>query len=438
MSSLEEKLCSMKSCESASRVLNGISLISLQTVDVLKALYRRNSIIMYDTGMGKTYIASAYIRMLLNKYPDWHFLMFVKKGQLEQTPDEMAKCIGINVAICTGDKKVAQKIMFNNEFLNYRLLLLTHDALRNTDIMKKLLEYKGFFKALVIDEAHNLNDAKSSARGAMFKALCKRFEYKLALTATPIVSAPEQLARLANILDERSYPDADILTRQLAKGQFCFENDPCFFIERTRADFGFESEIIGHSILVEAMSHQINCSGNNLMNICKGRGAVNQAKKLIDFIKEKGTDKGLVYIRHHATREWVLPFLDEAGIKYACINGETSSIERRRIMDEFNNKKELKIVITSLEESINLDCSWVMFYEFTLNVAQVIGRAYRGLYSKVLDVYFMFTADTGEWDYFQRHVLSRAVMIKEIVAKSYDAVFDVAKQGYVGEEDRYD
>ena len=136
-------------------------------------------------------------------------------------------------------------------------------------------------------------------------------------------------------------------------------------------------------------------------------------------------ERGLVYINQHVIREWVLRFLDNAGIRYGCINGKTSKLEDEEVMDKFNNKKDLDVVITSVTEAIDLDCDWVMFYEYTVNVAQMIGRASRGLKDKTLKVYFMITEDTGELRYFYDNIYSVSEVIQKVVGKRYDAVFDV-------------
>ena len=65
--SLEKKLCSMKSCKAVSKVLEQDNLHDLQSIDVLKMLAHKHAIAIYDTGLGKTFLASAIMKMLHNK-----------------------------------------------------------------------------------------------------------------------------------------------------------------------------------------------------------------------------------------------------------------------------------------------------------------------------------------------------------------------------------
>ena len=48
-------------------VLNGYVLEDFQTVDALTAIVRKVAVLSHDTGMGKTVIASAIIKMLHNQ-----------------------------------------------------------------------------------------------------------------------------------------------------------------------------------------------------------------------------------------------------------------------------------------------------------------------------------------------------------------------------------
>ena len=67
MNEIEKVLIESKSFQAIETILLEDRLIKLQAVDVLAMLYRKAAIVSYDTGMGKTYLAAAVIRMLLNQ-----------------------------------------------------------------------------------------------------------------------------------------------------------------------------------------------------------------------------------------------------------------------------------------------------------------------------------------------------------------------------------
>lgn len=132
-------------------------------------------------------------------------------------------------------------------------------------------------------------------------------------------------------------------------------------------------------------------------------------------------------MNQHSIRNWILPFLDKEGIKYSCINGNTPGDERQRIMKQFNEEKSLDVIITSVTTAIDLDCDYVIFYEFTVNVKQMIGRAHRGLGDKDLDIVYIITEDSDEVDYFMNNIWARCEMIRDVLGQDYSEMEDVER-----------
>lgn len=408
--------------------INEDSLHPLQALDVVKMMMRKTSLCMYGTGTGKTYIASALIQWLYLLNSDSRVLMFVKNNQLSQTPADVEKLTGLRVESSDATKKSLESIFDSGDFLRCSVLMLTHQCLGNRDLMGLIFKYKDAFNALIIDEAHNLNNVHKASTAGMLRGVCSHFEYKWALTATPIVSSLDQFVRLACMLDPTTYPNPERLYRQFSRHEIDFDCDPCFFIQRTRKDLGYDSSIRGVPIIVSPLDHQKRARRIDRSLVCKGPGAINSVMALVNLIVSQKSQhrRGIVYVRMHEVREFVLPFLDHAGIEYACINGFTSLKERNFVMEQFNDQGKYDVVITSVEEALNLDCEYVLFYELTINVDQVVGRAYRGLYTKILDVYFMMVAESKEVEYFRDTILPLTQLVKDVVKVEYTAVTDVA------------
>ena len=79
MNEIEKALLESKSFQAIEGVLLEDKLIKLQAVDVLAMLSRKAAIVSNDTGMGKTYLAAAVIRMLLNQDSSRKIIMVIKK-----------------------------------------------------------------------------------------------------------------------------------------------------------------------------------------------------------------------------------------------------------------------------------------------------------------------------------------------------------------------
>lgn len=436
---IEKQLLSMQSFQAIRYVLNDIELHDIQCIDIMKMLYMQRCLVVYDTGLGKTLLTAAFIKLLCNEDPTRKFIMFVKKDQLIQTPKKLQDACGKTVLASSAEAKSLNELIDVVRIDTATVLMLTHTCLQNERIMNELFQYKDKFYGLIIDEAHELNNFNRTNSGGMLEAICNSFQCCIALTATPITTNALQLAKLAHMVDSKRYPDYNKLKRNLVHGNYDITNDPLFFISRDGSDFGSVRDYRGFIEWVDPMPGQsLMCGGADLMKLCKGEGAVNQANALVNLIKSRKAKRGLVYINQHAVREWVLPFLDSAGIKYDCINGHTKGAEREFIMNKFNIEQSLDVVITSVTTAVDLDCDYVIFYEFTPLLKQMIGRAHRGLGDKHLDIIFMLTKDSCEIDYFIDHVVAKSLLAKQILHKDYSEIEDAYNrlQEYENEENK--
>lgn len=411
-------------------ILGDDPLHDKQGIDVLKMLYRKRGIILYDTGLGKTFLCAGAFRALWMENKSRKFLMFIKNRQLAQTPDKIRTLTGLSVLATDGTKDSLYSL-FSGGLRQCQILLATHSCLNNKYFMQFMLENKSLFTAVCIDEGHKLSNYNNSTTADNLKAMLQQFEYVWALTATPITTSVAQLAKLANIIDPNSYPSSTRLLKQLKSGTFCIEDDPLFFINRKGEDFGRISKPVGRVCWCDPTIEQRNCKfigGDPLVKMMKGPGAVPQAEALVNLILKERPNRGIIYVYQHSVREWILPFLDKAGITYGLINGFTSREDAKRIMDQFNDDGMYDVIITSTEEAIDLDCEYVCFYEFTVNVKQLEGRAQRGFNDKELRVWFMVTRDTNEAEYFVRSFLERSEEIQHIVSKSYEEIISACEE----------
>lgn len=428
MTGLEEQLASMSSFEAIKDVLHDVHLHDLQCIDIMKMLAAEKAIISYPTGVGKTLMAVAIMRLLSNEDVTRKFLFFGKKDQINQTPAKIEKLCGMPVLATTSAEKDIVHF-FQNHCEQYKVLFLTHEAFRNDILMNYLFKHRDEYCGVFIDEAHELSNVGYAAAASVVSGMLRQFRYAYAMTATPIVTSISQLAKLAYIVDQQRFPNPKKLEYSLKRGTFSIEEEPCFFINRTREEFGSRTDYHGIVSLVEPLPHQlIECGGNRLFELCKGDGAYPQVERLIQEITSRKGKRGLIYVNQHSVREWVLPFLDTAGIKYACINGKTNMTTRAEILRQFNEEKSLDVIITSVTAALDLDCDFVIFYEFTVEIKQMIGRAHRGLGDKEMDIIFIITDRSAEIDYFYDNVFRASMLVKEILGHKCDELEQINEE----------
>lgn len=420
MNELEKQLVQMHSFDAVNQILNGIELHPLQALDVMKALAHERGIIIYPTGTGKTLLMAAMMKLLLQEDSTRKFIIFVKKDQLIQTPKKLMAATGALIMTSAADKTSFSRLASISPNA-YNFLMLTHDCLKQPHFMEFLHRNKGQFSGVIVDEAHELNNTTFAASAEMLQGVVSQFRFCWALTATPITTSLIQLAKLANLVNPKDYPNPKKLVYALQSGRFTLEEDPCFFILRSEEELrGKTSEYNARIHWVSSMPHQMDSAGvRNLPLLFKGPDAVAQVKALRQELLSYRGKRGLVYINQHAVREWVLPWLDECGINYRCINGHTKAAERTQIMHEFNDLKTVDVVILSVTTAIDLDCDYVIFYEFTVYLKQMVGRAHRGLGTKVLDIVYIITSDSSEFSFFMNNIYERSMMIQSILGTKY-------------------
>ena len=434
MKMLIDEICKRKSYHALRNILNDVELVDLQCIDILKMLAQEKAVVIYPTGTGKTLLAASVMKLLLREKPDSLFLMFVKKDQIVQTPAKLKAFAGLSCIVTTADSRELARSVLPKNLEAYNVIMLTHDCLHNSAVLDAIYEIRDKITGVIIDEAHEYNNFNNASSANVLKSMVKRFKYVWSLTATPIVTDIMQLARIANLTDSVRYPDAKKLYRDLENGSFRIYYDEGFFINRNDDELGRVGKPKGFIVSVEPTEYQkkANVGGVELFQICKGDGAVRQVLALEKLIKEncQTNQRGLVYISQGTVLKWVCDNLDDTDIRYTCINGNTPISARSTIEQQFANG-EYDVILTSITTAVDLDCDYVVFYEFTALVDQMIGRARRGLKPKELNVYFIITKDTNEEDYFINNIAARCAIVRDILGKGNSAVEDVAEHlGY--------
>lgn len=410
-----------------------IFLEDFQTVDTISALQCKRYIIVYETGLGKTYIAGAIMRILSDKDKTCKHLMVCLNAQLEQTPNKVAKISGLRVKVFTAKQEDILALKYCS-LDSFDVMIVTQEVLNNIDAMQYLYTVKDNFKSIIVDEAHEFCNYYNSSSGELLRSVVNKFKYAFALTATPITTSSLQLAQLTHIFRRDLIADAWGVSKMLDSGYPIIEDNPDLFTVRTRQNVDAITNYKVKIMICKPMKHQKDIKGEQMFNILKGDGATRQVRYLIDVLKEHSTsnETGLVYIRHHNVRDWVCKHLDNTGIRYACVNGEFNTIgsykkvPRTVIYDKFRDG-EIDVILTSVTHGIDLECDYIFFYEFFVDIKQMLGRGHRGLNPKDLLVYFLFTLDTGEIPYFINKIYERSLTIQMVLHQVIDELLHVGR-----------
>lgn len=422
---LKDELLALQSYDAIEHVLPSRTLAKWQAVHVLVALENKCAILSHQTGLGKTTLAIALMKLLRNANPEMKFIFVGTRRQETQAVAEFKSLGGFSTTFISAENSavsVAQKL----KFLGTDILFLTHESLNRVEIMRELLPHVGRFGCVFGDEAHLLGNFREAMSAWMFNCLCRRCEYRYALTATPMTTHAAQISDLCYTLDWETFPDPNALKNKLLGGMVLKEQYPNFYISYDRRDLGIENQYLVFLELVKPTQRQVGARGADLFRLTRGEEAEPQRKALADLLvrlKSEGK-KGLVFVYHHEYRKMLLEYLegrDDFGLRYDCIHGLTDVRKSAQIQRAFN-AGELDCVFTSITTNMNLDCDYVVLYEYTADLRQMVGRGERGLVPKSLEVHFLFTVETGEVNYFINTVWSRSDFIQNVLSKDYDFI----------------
>lgn len=385
------------------------NLRDYQAIDLLHILAVKSFICMYDTGLGKTYVAGGFFKALKNAGIGKKFLAFTTNSNVSNFAKEISKCTGLRCVFYT---ESLSNVLRPIDIDQYDVIIMTHGCLNVVDHMVMLSTVLDQFSAIVVDELHLVSNFNESKRGYLMKSILSRFDYKLGLTATPITTDEAQLAKALHMINPSMVPDWKAFTKDLKDyGTEVIDSHlRDLYIVRQR-DLNNHK---GFLVEIEPMKHQLSSVGEGMFYKTKGEGAYNSFEKVIEIQTEHFGKRGLIYSNLKLVQQALYDFLTEFGLKVMLINGDMTRAEKDRRADEYRNGG-YDVVITNITEGIDLTSDYVIFYEFTSHVKQLIGRAERTLDSKMLPIYFLVVKDTGEYDYFIRNVFERCQMVSDLL-----------------------
>lgn len=408
-----------KSLNTVENIIEGLDLPDFQNIGVQKALLNNKMLLAFDTGTGKTYTYSVFVRALLNNNPEGKHIFVIIHDSINQAPSDIANLISAPVFAFSGKYEDYKK--FKRRWNEASVIILTYECFQNMELLSFLYDRLTEVESFVIDEAHHVSGWDVSDTAFIIRSFTHYIPYVIALTATPITSRKEQYYQIMNILDRNLSPRRDETFLDKYSERYMAVN---------RSDYLIKGNYKTILELVEPSVHQIGEIKGIISRVIKGTGAVNQVNKLLCVVKEKlnQNKKVIIYVNYHDTREWIEKHFDLENIKYVSLHGRiTKQDERKNILNRFNDG-DTNVLITSVSESLNITSDVVIFYEFTTKIKQVMGRAHRGLGAKELELIFIITKDTMEIDYFMKYIYKRSLIIQNLLGKDYQEFIDIGNK----------
>lgn len=342
----------------------------------------------------------------------------------------------LKIGIIHGDLKSRSKVL--NDLEKYDVLITTYGTLRND----YLLYESKIFDFLIIDEAQNINNPKAKVTEAV-KSINSKI--KFALTGTPIENTLKDLWSIFDFImpgylfNKEEFSKKFIMNSEDARKELKIMISPYvlrrlkkdvikelpskienkFFVEMTKnqkklyklyvKDIQDKLKQIGSKndrITIFSYLTRLRqlCLDPSIIieNYDGGSGKINVAK---DLIKKSinNNHKILLFSQFTSALSKICIELDEEKISYLYLDGSTSSKERIKLADEFNNNEDIKIFLISLKAGgtgLNLTAAdMVIHFDPWWNPAiedQATDRAHRIGQKKVVQVIKLITKESIE------------------------------------------
>ncbi len=400
-------------------IVPDLEMPSFQKAGVYKALINRKMLLAFDTGTGKTFTYSIFIRGLLNRNPEKKHIFVIIHDSIEQAPKDIASLIAANVAAFSGAQSEVGKLKYVWD--RNSVFVLTYESFRNLELVHFLFDHLPEIESFVIDEAHHCSNWDVSDTAFMIRALCRFIPYVVGLSATPATRESAQFYRIMNVIDRSISAQRD----ETNSGSYVDRYFPV-----NREEYDIKGNYKTTLEIVQPMSHQVGRVRGDVFRKIKGNGAVNQVEALVRLVldRRRRGKSIIVYVHLHEVREWIEEHFTEAGISFVSLTGRVTKQDiRQDILHRFANG-EVDVLITSVSESLNIDADCVIFYEFTTRIKQVMGRAHRGLEGKELELVFIVTKDTAEVDFFMKYIYQRSMTLQRLLKKDYSEFINIGKQ----------
>lgn len=385
-----------------------------------------------EMGLGKTIQTIAFL--LSEKHT--HSLIITPTSLIYNWKQEFEKFApSLRIGIVHGSKN--ERIQVLNNIFEYDIIITTYGTLKNDILSYKNIE----FDYLILDEGQNVNNSETQNAKVIREINSKS---RFVLTGTPIENNIEELWALFDfIMPGYLYSNQDFTSKFIKQedkfiGELKILINP-YILRRLKNDVIKEiPEKIETKFLVEMTEKQsklyktfmkeiqYNVKNNQLdknnisifsyltklRQICLdpsviidgysgGSGKINVAKELI--LRNIKEHKILLFSQFTSVLAKLSLELESENINYSYLDGRTSSKDRIKLVNEFNNKEDKRVFLISLKAGgtgLNLTSANIVIHFdpwWNLSVEdQATDRAHRIGQKHIVEVIKLIAKDTIE------------------------------------------
>lgn len=328
-----------------------------------------------EMGLGKTVQTIAFLASEEKSTS----LIIVPTSLLYNWKEEFKKFApALKVCIVHGEKKEREKLL--EDYLKYDIIITTYGTLKNDYSIYEKIE----FKNIILDEGQNIKNHK-----AVITSVTKKLKSRnrFILTGTPIENNLNELWSLFDFImpgylyshkefnekfvkDNSNTEELKVLikpyilrrTKEEVAGEMPQKHENRIlvkmtdeqkaiydaFVKQVQKDIE-ESEINNITIFSYLTKLRQLCLDPSLISN-EYTGGSCKINKVLEIVKDvENKNKILLFSQFTTVLKKLALILESMDIKYCYLDGSISSIERMKIVDEFNNNEEKRIFLISLK-----------------------------------------------------------------------------------------
>lgn len=409
----------------------GKILTKEQLAATVFSLIIKKNIISFDTGLGKTVIASALINLVLEK--EGRALFILKRTTMEELYKKIKESCkkSIRCGNITNEQSVIDKMICKRKADTCNLLVISSDSLANNEVNNYLYGVRNSLTIVIVDEMHLFSNL-TSVESRLMDKLMNKSEYSFALTATPFQRDIIQLINTGYMLNNNVFGGKkpremyNVFTEYRDGKVTGYKNLEMLKKIMSKIMFNVTREMLNIEVdkkckihLVRGKEEWRNKRGNEAFRMIKADTESQPYYKLCELLTTHvgAGRKGLVYINLNEIKSVIFEKLKLLGFRVDIVDGTISNKKDRERTKERYRRGDIDVLIINTVASLDLEGDFVIFYELTLQYTQMIGRLCRTYEDKQIFIDFIIAEGTYEETFFKNNVYSKVKLLSEICDK---------------------
>lgn len=436
-------------------------LTNLQTIGVAY-MYLAQRVLMGDSvGFGKTPQSAGLIKYLESKLGrKIRYLYCTKKTLIEKDQNELIRFTGDYVHLLKGETAYLKRELKKETPYSF---VAVHSVIKNPVFQEWVLLHEQFpFDVVIIDESSYVGTA--SDKTDIYKSaqeLCKMAGRVVLLNATPFGTNLDSFRNQLILVDDTFLPTKMQFKKMFQKTRW--NGEYAEYIEEYKNE-----DVFREAIKLRCLSRKRN-EHKGIMENCEARlievtksatqrrleklsslpqmvydcpSAIDRDVEMTEIttpklkvVKELIANEGanensiLIYCNYKESQEGILNILKKEGYSCAKLNGDTSTEERKQLIEEFKTGA-VRVLVTNVQEGLNFgNCNFLIFYSALPNpskMVQVEGRITRSFDIRDKRVFLLATKGR-ELRTIKDVIAGRAKASEQFAGSDYSMILDLLK-----------